>query len=160
AGVEPWDAALPARFLAAATRAGWDDWRTRRSPHFLADTFDPDPWIALALEGELAPDPTFDRVIVVDALRAMCVASTCVEGSFRTRTAAPRGPITLDAHTRQVSAPARGGLDGTAPRYWIPPAVAARLVAAGCARGEIRISDVAEIPAIAAAICDGAPPWS
>ncbi len=154
AGEVPWDVALPPAFVEAATRAGWQDWCARRSVHCLADPFDPDPWLALAL-GDGAPhEPAFDRAIVGDALRAMCLANACVDGSLRARTALPDQPITIDATAARVATPRRGELDATAPRYWLPPAVAARLVTAGFATCELRLATIADIPQVAAALCD------
>jgi hypothetical protein len=41
--------ALPHAFATAAAQLGLDNWRARRMLHFLSDTFDPAPWVALAL---------------------------------------------------------------------------------------------------------------
>ncbi len=177
AGAVPWEAALPLELLDAAAALGWDDWRARRSVHFLSDTLDPAPWVALALVAGsgrslagrtlaelaatplaaladgLAPDDGFDRAIVEDGLRAMCLWNECVDGSFRTRTRAPDGPVTVDAEACTITATRRGPVDTTGPRWWLPPAVAARLRAAGRARVELRIADVGQIPGMAAALC-------
>jgi hypothetical protein len=177
AGGDP--AALPQAFVAAAEALSWDDWRARRTLHFLSDTFDPAPWVALALmtgagrssAGQtlaslatmslaglaLPEDPAFDRAIVEDSLRAMCLASTQVAGSFRTRTRLPGGPIAIDAVACAVIAPGRGELDPTVPRYWLPPAVAARITAGGRAGFELRLGSIAAIPAAAEAICAASP---
>jgi hypothetical protein len=184
--------ALPAGFVDAITRFGWADWCARRTPHFLSDTFDPRPWIAIALahasasapcDGQArAPDddPGFDRAIVEDGLRAMCLTSEQVAGSFRTRTRLPDGPIRLDADgtaapdaavalvdastttsiaaaSAAIIAPRRGPLDPVTPRYWLPPTVAARLHAHGLAAATLHLHAIAAIPAAAAAICDAAP---
>ncbi len=172
--------ALPERFTAAAARLGWDDWRARRTLHFLSDTLDPDPWVGLALAagaglplaGEtlaglarlppaafarLPDDPAFDRAIVADGLRAMCLESARVDGSFRTRTRLPGGPIAIDAAAGRITAAPRGDALAIAPRYWLPPAVCARIAAAGRAGCELRLGAIAAIPEAAAAICDGAP---
>jgi hypothetical protein len=177
AGGDP--AALPAPFVAAAARLGWDDWCARRTLHFLSDTFDPAPWVALALTTaagrspagaslaslaaiplaglELAEDPRFDRAIVEDGLRAMCLTSTLVAGSFRTRSQLPDGAITIDAVACAVVAPGRGELDPVVPRYWLPPAVAARITARGLSGYALRLGALAAIPEAAAAICDASP---
>jgi hypothetical protein len=181
-------AALPHAFVTCAARLGWDDWRTRRTLHFLSDTFDPAPWVALALacgsigaapsQGAagnsseaslqslaaiplstltLPEDPDFDREIVEDGLRAMCLASAQVAGSFRTRTQLPDGPIAIDAVACAVIAPRRGELDPVLPRYWLPPAVAARIAAQHRGGYDLRLGSVTAIPAAAAAICDASP---
>lgn len=179
AGAARWADALPAPFVAAAARLGRDDWRARRTLHFLSDTLDPDPWVGLALAagagrplaGEtlaslarlppaafaaLPDDPDFDRAIVADALRAMCLDNARVGGSFRARARLPDGPIVVDAAGGRISAARRGEVDTARPRYWIPPAVCARLAAAGADRRELRLGDLAAIPEAAAAICEGA----
>lgn len=144
-------AALPARFVAAAAQRGWDDWCARRTLHFLSDTFDPAPWIALALaHGALRDDPAADRAIVEDGLRAMCLRSERVDGSFRTRAALPDAPIAIDD---AIHAAAPRALDPIAPRYWLPPPVAARMAGRGVARYSLALASLAAIPAAAAAIC-------
>jgi SAM-dependent methyltransferase len=181
-------AALPDSFVTAAARLGWDDWRARRTLHFLSDTFDPAPWVGLALTcGAVGPgaagsdvpagspatlrslaasslaavtlpdDPGFDRAIVEDGLRAMCLASAQVAGSFRTRTRLPDGPIAIDAVGCAVIASHRGELDPAPPRYWLPPAVAARIAARRWAGYELRLGSVTAIPEAAAAICEASP---
>jgi SAM-dependent methyltransferase len=174
AGGDP--AALPRSFVTAAARLGWDDWRARRTLHVLSDTFGPAPWVALALAigggrspaGEtlaslaatplatlvLPDDPAFDRRVVEDGLRAMCLSSAEVAGSFRTRTELPVGPIAIDAVGCAVIAPGRGALDPVAPRYWLPPAVAARISAHHRTGYELRLGSIAAIPEVAAAICE------
>ncbi|HET7499980.1 MAG TPA: hypothetical protein VFK02_03230 [Kofleriaceae bacterium] len=174
AGGEPW--ALPQAFVAAAQALGWDDWCARRTLHFLSDTFDPAPWVALALwvgaghspaghtlaslaaapltDLALPDDPAFDRAIVEDGLRAMCLTSAHVAGSFRTCTQLPGGPIAIDATACAIVAPGRGALDPAVPRYWLPPAVAARILARRFTGYELQLASIAAIPAAAAAICD------
>jgi SAM-dependent methyltransferase len=171
--------ALPESFIATAARLGWDDWCTRRTLHFLSDTFDPAPWVALALTTaagrspagdslaslaalplaslELPEDPAFDRAIVEDGLRAMCLTSTQEAGSFRTRSELPDGAITIDATACAIVAPGRRALDPVVPRYWLPPAVAARLRARGLAGYALRLGALTAIPAAAAAICEASP---
>jgi SAM-dependent methyltransferase len=177
AGGDP--AALPAGFVAAAARLGWDDWRARRTLHFLSDTFAPAPWVALALAAgagqpvtgatvatlaawplaalALPDDPAFDRAIVEDALRAMCLTSAQVAGSFRTRAQVPADAIAIDAAACAVVAGGRGALDPVAPRYWLPPAVAARITARQRSGYTLRLGALAAIPEAAAAICDASP---
>jgi SAM-dependent methyltransferase len=180
AGSAPLADALPAPFVAAAARLGWDDWRTRRTLHFLSDTLDPAPWIGLALAagaglplGEhtlaslarlppaafaaLPDDPAFDLAIVTDGLRAMCLESSRVDGSFRTRTQLPGAPVTVDASTGWISAARPSELLGVAPRYWLPPAICARLAAAGHTRYELQLGSLAALPEAAAALCAAAP---
>lgn len=181
AGAAPWDAVLPKRFVDAAARLGWADWCERRSLHFLSDTLRPEPWVALALAAasgralagetpsslariplgsladDLPADPAFDRAIVEDALRAMCLDNVRVDGSFRARTRVPDAPISIDAASARVSTSRRGEIDTCAPRYWLPPSVVARLAACGLAGYELRLASVAAIPEIAAAVCAGSP---
>ena len=137
AGVEP----LPAAFVAAATALADADWRARRSTHLLADTFAPEPWLALL--PPLAPDPDADRAIVEDALRAMCLATELVDGSFRTRIdlGVPR-TVEIDPIARAV----RGG----EARYWLPPSVARART--------LTIAALADIPSLARACCEDAAP--
>ncbi len=181
AGAEPWDAALPAEFVDAAARLGWADWCERRTLHFLSDTMDPAPWVALALVAgagrsldgvtlrglagtplveladELPADPAFDRAIVEDALRAMCLDNALIEGSLRARTSLPATPIAIDPRACTVIGARRGEVDVVPPRYWLPPAVGARIVATGAARYTLHLHDLAAIPAAAAAL-DAATP--
>jgi len=172
-------AALPRAFVTAAARLGWDDWCARRTLHFLSDTFDPAPWVALALAtaGGVLPsgatlsslaalplatlslpeNPEFDRLIVEDGLRAMCLASAKVAGSFRTRSRLPDGAITIDTVACAVVAPSRGELD---------PVVPALLAAAGGRRAhgrtrphryELHLGSITAIREAAAAICEASP---
>jgi len=147
-------AALPPGFLAAAARLGWTDWCARRTLHFLADAFEPAAWLALALADAPPEDPELDRAIVEDALRAMCLTTLQIAGSFRTRAELPDGPVAIDAVGRAVIAPRGRALDPVAPRYWLPPAVAHRIAAHGGSGYELRLAALAAIPAAAAAICD------
>jgi len=180
AGAEPWDAALPAAFVDAAVRLGWEDWRARRTLHFLSNTLDPAPWVALALVagagGDLTGatladlaatplsalvlplDPVFDRAIVEDALRAMCLENVRIEGSFRARTVLPDGLVTIDARTCTMTTARRGDVDIVDPCYWIPPAVGARILAAGRDGYRVRLTTIEAIPAAATAIASASPP--
>ena len=158
AGAMPWDAALPPAVVEAVTRRAWTDWRARRSLHVLADTLDPDPWVALALAGPLQDDPAFDRAIVGDALRAMCLETERVSGSFRTRMRVGEPAITIDAVAHRIMTAPHNALDTVAPRYWLPPAICARIVARGHTGYELRLGSVAAIPAVVASVCDGVAP--
>ena len=155
AGVMSWRAALPPAVLERITQACRDDWARRRTLHFLSDTFDPDPWVALALETPPPADAAFDRVIVGDALRAMCLANAQVDGSFRTRTIVPEA-IEIDGG--HITTAITGDLDRIAPRYWMPPAVAATMRARGHAGYTLYLGTTEAIPAAVATICDGAEP--
>jgi hypothetical protein len=181
AGAAPWDAVVPRPFVVAAARFGWADWCARRTLHFLSDTLDPAPWVALALAagarrslagetltslarrpladlaGALPDDPDFDRAIVADALRAMCLANRREGGSFRTRTVLPDAPIEIDAGAATVTTAKRGDVDVVAPRYWLPPAIAARIRAAGFGGYALRLGAIDAIAEAAAAICAAGP---
>ena len=180
AGTTRWDAEVPATFVATAARLGRDDWHARRTLHLLSDTFAPTAWIALALvagagrplDGEtlaslaatplvplattLRDDPVFDRAIVTDALRAMCVVNARIDGTFSVRTAVP-GAIEIDATTCRVTTVRRGDIDPVAPSYWLPPPVAARLVAGKLAGYTLHLGRIDALPDAAAAICAASP---
>jgi SAM-dependent methyltransferase len=178
AGHTPWAAAVPRNFVATAERLAWEDWRVRRTVHFLSDTLSPRPWVALALlvagghslrEHTLASlarvplgslvirdDDAFDRAIVEDGLRAMCLDNIQLAGSFRARTHVPPTPIVIDVATATVTTAHKSALDQLPPAYWLPPAVAARLEAAGIARYSLQLADIGAIPEAAAAICTAA----
>ena len=177
AGTTAWSSALSASFVAAAQRLGWDDWRARRTLHLLSDTFDPTPWVALALLAgagrplsgarlgsladtalhelaqELPADREFDRAIVRDALRAMCLEDVRVGDSLRTRTRLA-DTIAVDALACRVTGPARNDVAPVARSYWLPPSVAARLIARRLAGYTLRLSSLDAIPHAAAAIED------
>ena len=178
AGHTTWPTALPRGFVTASERLAEADFAARRTPHLLSDTFAPRPWVALALVAgaglplrdhtleslarvPLAPlvlrdDPAFDRAIVEDALRAMCLDNAQVAGSFRARTRVSPAPIEIDARACSVTTAHQSAVDPVPPWYWLPPAVAARLSARGIAGYELRLGDAAAIPTAAAAICDAA----
>ncbi len=111
AGVEP----LPIDYA----DFGWADWRARKTLHFLSDTMDPVPWIELILH-DLPDDPAFDRIILEDALTAMCLENTLITGSVRTRLV-PTATATLRDGWLVGE---RRGIDTVAPRYWVPPRIA------------------------------------
>jgi hypothetical protein len=175
-GAAAWTDVVPAEFVGAAVELGWDDWDELRTLHLLSDTLDPAPWVALALAvgagrpvsgrsvAELAatplagladglrPDPDFDRAIVEDGLRAMCLDHAVIDGSHRARTRAPAGPITIDAVACRISRAADPG--EVAPSYWLPPAVAARMQAAGVDRYAVELRTIEDIPAVARGALD------
>jgi hypothetical protein len=177
-GHTPWLAAVPRNFVVTAERLAWEDWRARRTLHFLSDTLAPRPWIALALlvagghslrEHNLVSlarvplgslvirdDEAFDRAIVEDGLRAMCLDNVRLAGSFRARTRVPPTPIDIDVATATVTTAQQSALDLQPPSYWLPPAVAARLEAAGIARYRLQLADIDAIPEAATAICAAA----
>jgi hypothetical protein len=158
AGAIPWDIALSPAIVEQLVRGAWSDWTDRRSLHFLADPLDPVPWVDLALERPLAPDAAFDRAIVGDALRAMCLETENIAGSLRTRTRVGEAPITIDAVVREVATTPHNALDSVAPRYWLPPSVAAAIRARGHTGYELFLGTVEAIPAVVATLCDGAGP--
>ena len=158
AGAIAWEAALSTPVVEKLARAAWDDWTARRTSHFLSDTFDPDPWVALA--GVPLTFTDFDRAIVGDALRAMCLDNVQIDGSFRARTRVPDAAIVIDARTARVTCTTRSAVDRVSPRYWLPPAVAARILARGHAGYELWLGSPEAIPAVVATLCDGVPPAS
>ena len=155
-GTVPWDTALSPAIVEELCRRAWNDWSTRRSLHFLADTLDPDPWVAFALQRPLPVAPAFDRAIVGDGLRAMCLETQNVAGSLRTRTRVGEAVITIDAVARQVATAPHNELDRVAPRYWLPPAIADAIRARGHAGYDLFLGSVEAIPAVVASVCDGA----
>lgn len=100
AGLEP----LPAWFMREAEALGWRHFAAHRPLHLLADTLDPVPWVELARSRGLPADPAFDRVIVRDALRAMCLPG------MATVPVAPAEPVRI----------ADGWMTCGAQRYWVP----------------------------------------
>ena len=64
--------------------------------------------------------------------------------------------ITIDAAARTVTTTYQSAVDPLPPSYWLPPAVAARLIANGIAGYSIELSDLGAIPEAATAICDAA----
>ena len=146
--IEPWTTALPPAFVATAARLGREDWRARRTQHLLSDTLAPAPWVALALSPprlacrsarprsrrwprcrccrsptRCRPTDDFDRAIVADGLRAMCIVNARVGGSFAVRSAVPDAPIAVDAHACRVTTARRGDVrHDRLPAYWLPPA--------------------------------------
>jgi len=144
--------ALPATFVAAAEAAYWHDWEARRPLHFLSDTLAPRPWIELVLaHAELRADADADRRIVEDALRAMCLVTERVGGSFRTRSAVPDAPIVVECGV--VSTRAKNELDIVPPSYWIPSTVPVT------ARIELRLMSLEDIPAAAATLVPSGQAW-
>jgi SAM-dependent methyltransferase len=110
-GHVPWEAVMPRRLFEEVTRFAWEDWQRRRTSHFLSDTLAPEPWVGLVREAIAArPDDEMDRQIVRDALRAMCLTSTQVDGSLRARMEVPSEPIVIE----------RGWMACGALRYWVP----------------------------------------
>ena len=137
AGLEP----LPAWFTREAEQLGWRDWTARRSLHLLADTMDPGPWVALARSRGVPDDPAFDRIIVRDALRAMCLVSERDGAGFRTRAEVPAGAVMIA--DGWMTTARRGDVDRVDPRYWVPIA----------GTHELRIRALGEIEAITARLC-------
>lgn len=138
-------AGLPHDFLGASERLYWKQWDRDRPLHFLANTMQPRPWLDLIVDGrELAPDPAADRQIVTDALRAMCLETELVAGSFRTRTVLPTAPIVIEQGS--VTTAPKNALDTVPPWYWLPPTVEV------AERREVRLASLEDIPALAASL--------
>jgi hypothetical protein len=134
AGLEP----LPSWFTRAAEQLGWRDWQQRRSLHLLADTLDPAPWVELARSRGVPEDRAFDRQVVCDALRSMCLVNTLVDGTVRVELAVP-DRIIID-NGWMTTAPR--GIDRVPPRYWVPVA----------GRHELRLESLAGIAELAATL--------
>jgi hypothetical protein len=81
-------------------------------------------------------DPAFDRQIVEDALRSMCLVNTLEEGRFVVRVAPPEAPIVIDDGW-MTTAPR--GIDRIPPRYWVPLE----------GRHELRLDSLDEIAGVA-----------
>jgi SAM-dependent methyltransferase len=167
-GAVPWRDVLGERVLAMVERICDEDWRRMRTLHFLSDTTKPRPWVALALAagaghalethtvqslaelpiGTLAlrPDEAIDRAIVRDAICAMCLETSVVDGSLRTRFVLPNDAIRVDARACRVTC-------GEA-EYWFPPEVAGRILAANRPAYQLRLASRAAIPEAVAAICE------
>lgn len=121
--------ALPAEVIDTARRLG----RAVTGLHLLADTFEPRPWVALALAAgagrsvanetyeslraldlatlELPEDAAFDRQIAADARRAMQLETVMVGGTLRARRHGREVPVWIE----------RGELTNGRERYWLPP---------------------------------------
>jgi hypothetical protein len=152
AGITPWPEAASSAFVDAAARCGWAQHRRCRAPSFLAENTRPEPWVKLAFlarnDAEIlerqalatleavddiawseiptdAPAP-LDLEILRDGIRAMCLAASSDGGAYRVRAATPTEIISIDLDRCVISRhPAEVPLDGAAPRYFFPPAVAA-----------------------------------
>jgi len=136
---------LPAALVRDAETLYWRQWRESRALHLLGNTMEPAPWLALITAGQtLTHDPAQDRRIVCDALRAMCLETTLVAGSFRTRTVLPTAPIVLEPG--RVSTAPKNDLDVVAPAYWLPATVAI------LERRDVVLGSIEEIPALAASL--------
>jgi O-methyltransferase domain len=120
AGLEP----LPAWFMREAESLGWRHFAAHRPLHLLADTLDPVPWVELARSRGLPPDPAFDRVVVRDALRAMCLP----------------GMATAPVAPAEVVRIADGWMTCGAQRYWVPLAGV----------HELKLAATGDIPALVA----------
>jgi hypothetical protein len=83
-------------------------------------------------------DRAFDRQIVDDALRSMCLVNTLEDGAVRTRLEVPETIVIADGW---MTTPPRG-IDRVPPRYWVPVA----------GRRELRLESVAGIPQLAATL--------
>jgi hypothetical protein len=87
--------------------------------HLLADTMDPAPWLQLARSRGVPDDAAFDRQVVADALRSMCLVNTLEDGAVVVRVAPPVAPIVVDDGWMTTAA---RGIDRIPPRYWVPVA--------------------------------------
>ncbi|HEY0255509.1 MAG TPA: hypothetical protein VGC41_28465, partial [Kofleriaceae bacterium] len=150
AGVTPWD--VPIAELDHLLRATWSEWSARESLDLTADV--------VAAERPIGgpDDAAFDRQIVGDGLRAMCLFHELIGGSFRTRTRVDERPIFVDAIAGTIATAPHTEHDLVAPRYWLPEKVAATIRARGHVGYELLLGSIAAIPAAVATICDGVSP--
>ena len=154
AGVARWQDVLPAGFLDAALRRGWQEYLDRRGPHFLSDGFRPEPWLALIAgirDGGPADDDAADGRILADALRAMCLENTIEAGAHVVRTLPPGAPVRVDVPGRRIVTAARSA-DPAPPAYFLPPAIVRRLEALGITELSTNLSDAGQIPGLAAVL--------
>jgi hypothetical protein len=176
AGEVPWPDALAPGLHESLARAGVADYLAHRRPHLLSDSFRPERWIKLIAFGAAgspcasleeadarpfrdlpasALDETpFDAEIVDDALAAMCLRTSRVDGHFVVSSAPPPAPIAIDLDACRVSTAGEG--DEPAPSYWFPPAIAARLRAGGASGYTVELTAVEALPEVARALRDGA----
>jgi len=154
-GAVPWADVLPAGFAEAALARGWQEYLEHRGPHFLSDSFHPEPWLALIGEGR-TPDDEADERALADALRAMCLENLVEDGAYVVRARLPPGPVQIDVARRRVTtALRRGSADHAAPAYALPAAIARRLEASGITALSINLTDLEGIPALAAVLRRG-----
>lgn len=176
AGVLPWEQALPAGLCEALAALAWEELRRRRDPHFLSSTYHPSPWMKLfflAAAGALPVGPTLahlealpfaaipagtetaaDEEILRDALCAMCLRPR-PGPVLLVDMQPPAAPIDIDLFECRVVTAA----DGMAPAplsYLFPPATAARLRSRGIAGYTLELRTLAALPAVTAAVRDGA----
>jgi hypothetical protein len=76
----------------------------------------------------------------------MCLETSVVDGSLRTRFVLPNDAIRVDARACRVTC-------GEA-EYWFPPEVAGRILAANRPAYQLRLASRAAIPEAVAAICE------
>jgi hypothetical protein len=161
--------------LRSLERAGVRDYCEHRQLHLLSDGFRPDPWLKLifmAVSGEevhslahaqarswpeirTGSETSFDRRMLIDALRAMCLRNHVDAGHFVVEVAVPRSPIVVDVDGCCVLTEG-GPLERGRLAYLFPPALAARLRANGIAAYDIEMYAPQAIAEIAARIFDGA----
>jgi hypothetical protein len=154
-GAVPWADVLPVGFAEAALARGWQEYLERRGPHFLSDSFHPEPWRALIGEPETVDDDSDERALA-DALRAMCLENVVEDGAYVVRARPPAGPVQIDVARRRVTTALRSGsADHAAPAYALPAAIARRLEASGITALSINLTDLEGIPALAGVLRRG-----
>lgn len=178
AGLVSWEEAMPPGLWRALARVGWRDWLDGRYLHFLANPLAPDPWLKLiflggarALDDEdprqrslgalaalswadipVGDEAPFDRALVEDGLRAMCLESRLDAAHYVVGRRPPPGPITVDLAACRTSTalrpPAPAGelpiVEAGPPAYLFPPAVAARLRADGLSALIVEVRDTSD----------------
>jgi hypothetical protein len=193
AGLVAWEQAMPPGLWRALVRVGWRDWLDGRYLHFLANPLAPDPWLKLIFLGAgnaldendprqaslaalaalpwsevpVGDEVAFDRTIVEDGLRAMCLESRLDAAHYVVGRRPPPAPIAIDLDACRVSTSARppsppgelAVVEAGPPAYLFPPAVAARLRASGLVALTVEIADPTDdaIADLAAAVLAGRP---
>jgi hypothetical protein len=182
AGVVAWRDALPPGLADIYTRFGRDDYRATRPLHLLSDSYAPERWMKLAfmaaanmldgaaldgaaLDGGALPpwsaiaapaESPVDRDVVRDGLRAMCLRNYVVEQSWRVASRVPSSPITIDCDACTITTATQpDSIDAVAPRYLLPPSIAARLRRDGHGRVTVTLARLDDVDDVAEKICAG-----
>ena len=172
AGHVAWDDVLPRGLRGAIEARAWSDYLQHRPLHLLSSATAPDPWMRLFFTAAaglkldedrawpdipVAAESDADAELLGDALAAMCWHSERNERSFLVRRRTPAGAIDVDLSGCRISTARATEFDPAPPAHLFPPATAARLRARGIAGYTVALASLAALPAVAAALLDGAP---